>query len=86
MKRVESYLKGDIYNHPFPSEVKRHLQQHYQQAIFIIQVLRFDIYMKTCLTSEEKYHSTHLPMVIVRFNDMTSKWHRCENSTASHFA
>ena len=29
MKRVESYLKGDIYNHPFPSGVKRHLQQHY---------------------------------------------------------
>lgn len=35
--------------------------------------------------SEEKYHSTHLPIVIVRLNDMTSEWHRYENSTASHF-
>lgn len=41
--------------------------------------------MKTCLTSEEKYPSTHLPIVIVRLNDMTSKWHRYENSTVSHF-
>lgn len=57
------------------------VSHHITQALDLIF-----FYAKTWLTSEESHHCMYFPITVVRFNDLTSKWHRCENTVILHIS